>query len=334
MRYLIRYENKTNATASAQVVTVTNLLSNTLDWNTFELGDMGFGANIISVPKGRSHYSTRIDVVKSLGVFVDVNADINLTNGMVLWTFRSIDPVTGGEPEDPFAGFLPPNTNAPAGEGWIRYSVKTRTNITDGTIIPALASIVFDVNEKIDTPTYRNTIDNWTPSSFVENLPNTSPESFAVTWKGMDAAGAGIMNYDIYVSSNNLPYSLWMEAATNTSATFYGSVGQTYSFYSIARDNVGHMESAPLVPDAITTVTSTTVVPPPSLTIKMTNRNLVFNVQGTVGKTYSIQYTPVLSRTNIWTTLTNITLTAPVQNWTDPDTLKRKTSFYRALQLP
>ena len=40
-------------------------------------------------------------------------------------------------------------------------------------------------------------------------------------------------------------------------------------------------------------------------------------IEGVAGRTYAIQYTPALSPTNAWITLTNLTLTYPVQLWID-----------------
>jgi hypothetical protein len=49
---------------------------------------------------------------------------------------------------------------------------------------------------------------------------------------------------------------------TNNSATFTGQVGKTYSFYSIATDNVGHVETTPLAADASTTLKATSTPSP------------------------------------------------------------------------
>ena len=39
--------------------------------------------------------------------------------GVVTWNVKSEDPVTHDFPEDPFAGFLPPNDATQRGEGFI-----------------------------------------------------------------------------------------------------------------------------------------------------------------------------------------------------------------------
>ena len=59
--YAILFENEPTASAPAQVVTVTEQLDPNLDWNTFQLGEIGFGSTLIQVPQGLTTYSTRID---------------------------------------------------------------------------------------------------------------------------------------------------------------------------------------------------------------------------------------------------------------------------------
>jgi hypothetical protein len=51
-----------------------------------------------------------------------------------------------------------------------------------------------------------------------------------------------------------MPYTNWLTRTTNLSAVFFGDSGHTYSFYSVARDNVGNIEEAPEEPDAVITV--------------------------------------------------------------------------------
>ncbi|HKI44345.1 MAG TPA: T9SS type A sorting domain-containing protein, partial [Balneolales bacterium] len=58
---------------------------------------------------------------------------------IVTFTFNGID--------------LPPDTAAPGGEGFVSYAVKPNTGLTNGTMIKNQASIVFDSNPAILTPT-------------------------------------------------------------------------------------------------------------------------------------------------------------------------------------
>jgi RHS repeat-associated protein len=247
--YAIRFENQPSATAPAVFVTVTQKLDADLDLNTFELGDFGFGNIYIDVPDGLKAYSTRLDLTSTTGYYVDFNASLDTTTGIVTWKLTTIDPATGGLPTDPTAGFLPPDDDTHRGEGFVNYTIKPKANLTTGTTIDAEAQVIFDTNAPINTPVWTNTVDVDLPTSTVTALPATSTPDFTVSWSGSDT-GSGITTYDIYVSVNGGQYTPWQSNTTVTSATYTGQAGSTYRFYSIAKDNIGNTESAPAVADA------------------------------------------------------------------------------------
>jgi len=248
--YTIRFENDPEqATAPAQEVFVTLQLDDDLDWTTFELGDVGFGSMVISVPAGRNAFDTRVTYENQDGsdLLVDFQGALDFTTGIVTWTFRSVDPELGGLPEGVFDGFLPVNDDSGRGEGFINYLVRPKTGLLTGTLIEAQASIVFDINDPIVTNTFVNRIDDGQPSSSVDALPAvTHTATFDVNWSGLDdadgAPGSGVATYDVYVSENGGPYSLFQTATTSDSASFTGVQGRTYRFFSIATDNVGFTE--------------------------------------------------------------------------------------------
>jgi hypothetical protein len=216
---------------------------------------------IISVPPGRTSFSTRVDATATLGVYVDVTAQFNLQTGLITWTFTSLDPATLDLPIDPRAGFLPPNQNPPAGQGFVTYTVQPKTTLSTGTRINAQATVVFDTNAPINTAPRYNTVDAAPPTSSVTALPPTSPTTFTVRWSGTDdPGGSGIAFYDIYISDNSGPFTLWLGSTTQTSSPFTGVAGHTYGFYSVATDNVGNREATPSAAQATTTVTNSTTV--------------------------------------------------------------------------
>ena len=90
------------------------------------------------------------------------------------------------------------------------------------------------------------------PGSQVDPLPaSVNDTSVLVSWLGQDEEnGSGLADYDIYVSDNGNPFTLWLGDTTDTSALFTGEENHTYAFYSIATDNVGHAEAPPGTPDA------------------------------------------------------------------------------------
>jgi len=185
-----------------------------------------------------------------------VQFNFNMQTGVAQWYFKGTDPYTGL-----LADFLPPNTNTvdPRGRGWVSYSVKPKSNLPTGTVIKNKATIDFEVGvppDPMDTPEVFNTIDSGAPSSSVSPLSATQNAlNFTVSWSGNDdPGGSGIRNYDIYVSDNSGPYTLWA-TIPETSAIFTGEYGHQYSFYSRARDNVGNIEDAPTSADATTRIT-------------------------------------------------------------------------------
>jgi RHS repeat-associated protein len=257
--YTVRFENDPlQATAPAQEVFVTHQLDGDLDWNTFALGDFGFGSQTLDVPDGVQSYETRVEYQNQDGtpLLVDVDASLDRQTGIVSWTFRSVDPDTGALPDDVFAGFLPVNDASGRGEGFVTYLIQPKNNLATGVTVDQQASIVFDTNTPVITNTFTNTIDAGLPSSSVEVLsPITTSAAFTVSWSGDDdAGGSGIASFDVFVSENDGPYTLFQDGTTGTSAQFTGTAGRTYRFYSVATDNVGHVESAPQEPDAQTTI--------------------------------------------------------------------------------
>ena len=110
------------------------------------------------------------------------------------------------------------------------------------------------------------------PVSSVFVLPAQSPPTFGVAWSGAPyAGGASLAYYDIYVSDNGGPFTVWQNHTTATGAIFNGTDTHTYAFYSLATDTAGHRESPPLQPQAITSVNGTnsppTISVEPSVTI-------------------------------------------------------------------
>jgi Ca2+-binding RTX toxin-like protein len=117
--------------------------------------------------------------------------------------------------------------------------------------------LFFDNNEPIDTPAIFNTIDAGKPSSMVTALPTTNEDTnFLVSWSGSDNNdGSALANFTIYVSDNGGAFTPWLEKTTLTEAQFIGQAGHSYSFYSIARDNVGNVEVIPTNTQTSTKVT-------------------------------------------------------------------------------
>jgi hypothetical protein len=271
LAYRIDFENEPRATAPAQFVVVTDQLSDRLDWETFELTEVGFGDILIVAPVGRTSYRTNVPVTLS-GADLEVQIDIALdrANGRITARFATVDPLTE-LPPDVLTGFLPPEDGTGRGQGHISYVIRTKPVLDTGTEIRNIARIQFDFGVTIATnqrdphdpaqgtdPNLEAlvTIDAGPPSSWVLPLPaETAANPFVVSWSGQDdAGGSGIAGYDIYVSDNGAAWVVWQDDVTITSASFTGQVGHTYAFFSTARDPLGYEEGPPATADAVTTV--------------------------------------------------------------------------------
>ena len=252
LSYGIFFENKADATAAAQEVVVTDQLDPSIvDLDSFALSTITFGNHALTPPAGRSNYTGFVDLRPDNNLIVRVQAGLDNATGLVTWRFQSIDPLTGELTADPIAGFLPPNVNAPEGDGGVTFSVRPKDNSTEVTV-DNKARIIFDANDPIDTNTWHNQLDFNSPQSRVTALPATSEsKSVDVSWSGTDV-GSGIATYSVFVSKNGGAFESWLSDVTQTSAKYFGESGQTYAFYSVAKDNAGNVEAAPITPDAQT----------------------------------------------------------------------------------
>jgi len=254
--YRIRFENQPSATAAAQDVTVIDQLDlSVLDPTTFEFTDVRFGSTVVPVPAGTADFTSDVDLRPGLDLIARTTGTLDPGSGRVRVTIRSLDPLTLLPTADPLAGFLPPDVSSPEGEGSVSFRIAHRAAAGDAATIANQARIVFDANPPIDTPPWSNRIDAQPPTSQVTSLlPAQSTETFVVEWAGSDA-GAGILDYSVFVSTDGGPYVMWQRNTPSTSADFAGQDGHTYAFYSVARDRVDLVEAAPPVPDATTAVT-------------------------------------------------------------------------------
>lgn len=254
--YTVHFENDPDfATLPAQVVTITDILDDDLDLSTFELKAVSIGSEVLDIPQGLYAWSGEIPLVdQGNNVIAKVDVDLDFRTRALTWTFTTLDLETGKPTENALAGFLPVNDETGAGQGWVSYVVDPLPNATEGTEYRNFAKIVFDVNDPLITNETVNTVDDTAPVSQVEPLDARSAPQFAVAWSSDDGGGSGAESFDVYVSENDGEFTLWLDNTASSSATFTGTVGNTYAFYSVATDGVGHTEVDDGSPDTVTTV--------------------------------------------------------------------------------
>jgi uncharacterized repeat protein (TIGR01451 family) len=196
------------------------------------------------------HYEN-IGTVEAQDVFVTdtLDADLDLSTVEIITPGGVLNPSNRVIKWDLLGINLLPGTT-----GSVLYKVKPLPDLSSGTEILNWASIQFEIFDIITTDTVVNIIDASAPSSSVADLPDTSLGlQLDISWSGSDdSGGSGLANYTIYYRVDSGPYVPWIEGTTGTHAVLLGENHHSYSFYSVARDNVGHVESIPVTPDATT----------------------------------------------------------------------------------
>jgi hypothetical protein len=331
--YLIRFENKTNATAAAQQVTITDPLGSFFDLSTLELRDIGFNRVDIAVPPGLTQFATNGIRVATDPNPVRVTAGLDPDTGVLHWLIESVDEVTGELPADPLAGFLPPNATAPQGEGYVTFAVNTRTNLPDGLFVTNMASIVFDVNEPIVTPTTTNLTDSSAPVSAMEALPPMVPRQIPLQWNGYHTGPGGVVSYDIYGSRENEPFTCWLSGVTGTTASVEAEPGVRYRFFAVARDGAGNAEPIKTSAEAETrTGYGFTRIRDVAGETGPTN-HIVLHWESATGKTYRVLRQSSLNDTNTMTVVApSVFSTPPETIYTD--SVDKATLFYRIDMAP
>lgn len=243
--YTILFENDSSATARARYIKITSPAEPKEDVSTFELNSVGFNGLSFDLPRGRSFIYQRLNAVDATGVFVDLNAGYDVMNNQFFWELQAIDPTTLMPPDDPNAGFLflHDKNNPEYGNGFVSFSIKPKSSAQTLDSIAAKAFIVFDDNDTIPTNIHVNTIDAFAPVSQIDSIRSAGPSSITVYWSGTDdAKGCGLAYYTLYVSTDQINYSMLIPKTTRTDTTIVLAPGNNYCFFVLATDSVGNME--------------------------------------------------------------------------------------------
>ena len=137
---------------------------------------------------------------------------------------------------------LPPNVNAPEGEGFVTFTVGLKPGLPDGTVIRNKAEIIFDKNFPIETNVYTNTLDLTAPvTTMSEANYDTANELIAINCSSYDAA-SGVDSYQLFVSKDGGDYTCAGQFPDQVFYSVPAGDGATYSFYVLAIDRVGNAE--------------------------------------------------------------------------------------------
>ncbi len=242
VNYRIEFENDTTfATASAMIVEICD----TLDGELFDLSSytptcIKIGDKIEHLD-GNPNFVKTIDMRPSINGLVSVEGKYDVVTGILKWTFTSLDPMTLEATINPMDGFLPINRDG-NGIGDVSFNINMKQGLPEGTVVPNRASIIFDINDAIITPTWTNIIDATAPISRAADIEHSSDSTAVLSIEATDEL-SGMWRYDVYVQYGS---GAWFLAAENvpadTTATVKIYEGIDHGFYVVATDSAGNVE--------------------------------------------------------------------------------------------
>lgn len=250
VNYTIEFENDTAfATAAAHSI----VIKDTLDKKYFVLEEfMPTGVRIgdREVFLNETEVKTQNDVisfVKTIDMRPEINAiaqvdgTFNSQTGIAQWTFQSLDPMTMEPTYDLMQGILPVNFDGTSGIGEVMFEIGVKQGKADGAEIKNRASIVFDYEDAILTPTWTNIVDAVAPSSVIDNSWMVNDSTLRITAEAFDAR-SGVWKYEWYVQAGeNAPW--WKEGETDSlSFDYHIYEGIDYGFCVVATDSAGNVE--------------------------------------------------------------------------------------------
>ena len=168
--YTIHFQNDPSASASVAQVWVTEPVPPDVDPASVQLTGFGYGSTAVVVPAGHQSFTETLpdSAPNGDGDTVNVTGSYDQATSTITWTMTAINPATGDADTSATGGFLPPDSLPNRdGEGYVSFTVNPKAGLATGTEVTAAASIVFDRNSAISTPTWTNTIDGTTPTARV-----------------------------------------------------------------------------------------------------------------------------------------------------------------------
>ncbi len=220
LNYRILFENKAEAGDAAYRIRI----SDELDESVFDVSSVRFGET--------SHDG------------VGYNWEMKREGNKLSWDIKGIE--------------LPPNVNAPEGEGFVSFSVDLKPGLADGTQVSNKATIIFDKNFPIETNVFTNTLDLTAPTTLMADVVYKREEALVtVNCQSADAA-SGVDSYLLFVSKDGSDYAYEGQYYQGT-IDFPVEADCDYSFYVLAVDAVGNVEH--VAPHAVNIQTDVTAVP-------------------------------------------------------------------------
>ena len=250
VNYTIEFENDTAfATAAAHSIVIKDTLEN--KYFVLEefmptgvrIGDREVFLNETEVKTQNdvTSFVKTIDMRPEINAIAQVDGIFNSQTGIAQWTFQSLDPMTMEPTYDLMQGILPVNFDGTSGIGEVMFEIGVKQGKADGAEIKNRASIVFDYEDAILTPTWTNIVDAVAPSSAIDNSWMVNDSTLRITAEAFDAR-SGVWKYEWYVQAGeNAPW--WKEGETDSlSFDYHIYEGIDYGFCVVATDSAGNVE--------------------------------------------------------------------------------------------
>jgi hypothetical protein len=181
---------------------------------------------------------------------VEVSVALDSIKGIAKWYFETIDPTTNDLPSDPDMGFLQPNDSTGRGQGCVSFAIDLNESVTNESEVKNRATIVFDYNKPIMTPTWSNKKDNVAPTSSMNQAILASDTTTIISWQGKDnKGGSGVYCYNVFVKKGTGVYTPLLTRTTQTAVAFEFEKAVEYAFYVTAVDSAENKEAKVKVPD-------------------------------------------------------------------------------------
>jgi len=296
LSYRVDFWNAETATANVCDVDAYDQMDTDLNWSTFRFTEVGFTDWRVPLTPCQ-YFNVFVDTRPAMDYIVKIEGNYNPSTGIANLTYHTLNATTLQTPEDPLEGFLPAISTSGKEVGWFAYTISPKPGLSTGTVIEDQAFVNFDYTEHLPAPKdapWKNTIDAGAPSSSV-SVSLVNGTGMLCTFSGSDdAGGSGIRDYTLYVSDNGGPSQPMLNRVKTSSSTLQGVSGHTYTFYSVASDNVGNTEGAPTSPDSTLTVpypTSLTLISPNGggQYPQGSNQTILWNFAGTPGSMVMIE---------------------------------------------
>ena len=250
MNYRIEFENDPEfATASAHVVEVKDTLNaHYFDLTSYKPTSIKIGEKVITLD-GEQRFVKTVDMRPSINAIAQVEGKYDSFKGIATWTFTSIDPMTMEPTNDVMQGFLPVNYDGISGIGEVAFDIALNNTFADGTAIANRASIVFDENDPILTPTWTNVVDDIKPHSRVKDVVSKCDTLVTIHFEGKDEK-SGIWKQALYVQYGK--GTNWEHVAETDSSAIDFRIysGMEYAFCTLATDSAGNVETKDLIAEA------------------------------------------------------------------------------------